>query len=61
MRGRDKRRWRDLCEEAEAVDDAKKLQKLARQITHILDTEQKRLRNPLRQPKVKRVGKTTIA
>jgi hypothetical protein len=37
------------------------LQKLARQITHILDTEQKRLRNPLRQPKVKRVGKTTIA
>ena len=61
MRGRDKRRWRDLCEEAEAVDDAKKLQKLARQITNILDAEQKRLRNPLRQPKVKRVGKTTIA
>lgn len=43
------------------MDDAKKLQELARQITHILDAEQKRLRNPPRQPKVKRVGKTAIA
>jgi hypothetical protein len=30
------RSWRDLCEEAEAEMDPRKLQKLAEQITHIL-------------------------
>jgi len=44
MHGPDKRRWRDLCEEAEVEDDPRKLQKLTDQITRILNAEQKRLK-----------------
>jgi hypothetical protein len=44
MNARNKRVWRDLCEEAEAVEDWEKLRKLAEQITAILDVEQERLK-----------------
>jgi hypothetical protein len=41
-----KRRWKDLCGEAEVQEEPIKLAKLANQITCILDAEQKRLREP---------------
>ena len=44
MRGPDKRRWRDLCEEAEVEEDPRKLQKLTNQIMRILNDQQKRLK-----------------
>jgi len=43
MNARNKRRWSDLCGEAEVEEDPKKLQKLAEQITRILDEERARL------------------
>lgn len=45
MNARNKRRWSDLCGEAEVEEDLEKLQKLAEQITHILDDEQARLKS----------------
>ena len=44
MNARNKRLWSDLCGEAEVEDDLEKLQKLAKQITRILDDEQARLK-----------------
>jgi hypothetical protein len=44
MNARNKRLWSDLCGEAEVEDDLEKLQKLAEQITRILDDEQARLK-----------------
>jgi hypothetical protein len=44
MNARNKRRWSDLCGEAEVEEDLKKLQNLADQITRILDDEQSRLK-----------------
>jgi hypothetical protein len=44
MNARNKRRWSDLCGEAEVEEDLENLQKLAEQITRILDDEQARLR-----------------
>jgi hypothetical protein len=44
MNARNKRRWSDLCGEAEVEDDVEKLRKLAEQITRILDVEQARLK-----------------
>ena len=44
MNARNKRRWSDLCGEAEVEDDLAKLQKLAEQITRILRDEQARLK-----------------
>jgi hypothetical protein len=44
MNARNKRRWNDLCGEAEVEEDLKHLQKLAEQITRILDDEQARLK-----------------
>jgi hypothetical protein len=44
MNARNKRRWSDLCGEAEVEDDLEKLRKLAEQITRILDVEQTRLK-----------------
>jgi hypothetical protein len=41
-----KRRWNDLCGEAQVEEDPGKLRKLAKQIIRILDAEQKRLRKP---------------
>jgi hypothetical protein len=60
MNARNKRRWSDLCGEAEVEEDLGKLQKLAEQITRILDAEQERLRNRRNQsrPIVKRAAKT---
>jgi hypothetical protein len=48
-----KRRWRDLCEEAEAVDDLEKLQTLTEQITGILNSEQERLKKLMRRSKTR--------
>ena len=45
MNARNKRRWSDLCGEAEVEEDLEKLRKLAEQITRILDDEQDRLKN----------------
>jgi DNA gyrase/topoisomerase IV subunit A len=45
MNARNKRRWSDLCGEAEVEEDLEKLQKLAEQITRILDDEQARLKS----------------
>jgi hypothetical protein len=45
MHARNKRRWRDLCEEAEAEIDPRKLKKLAKQILCILENEQNRANN----------------
>jgi hypothetical protein len=45
MNARNKRRWNDLCGEAEVEEDLEKLQKLAEQITRILDDEQARLKS----------------
>jgi hypothetical protein len=44
MNARNKRRWSDLCGEAEVEDDLEKLRKLAEQITRILYVEQTRLK-----------------
>jgi hypothetical protein len=44
MNARNKRRWSDLCGEAEVEEDLENLQKLAEQITRILDDEQARLK-----------------
>jgi hypothetical protein len=44
MNARNKRRWSDLCGEAEVEEDLEKLRKLAEQITRILDDEQARLK-----------------
>ena len=44
MNARNKRRWNDLCGEAAVEEDLKNLQKLAEQITRILDDEQVRLK-----------------
>jgi hypothetical protein len=44
MNARNKRRWNDLCGEAEVEEDLEKLQKLADQITRILDDAQARLK-----------------
>jgi hypothetical protein len=46
MNARNKRRWSDLCGEAEVQEDTRKLKKLAEQIVRILDAEQKRLQRP---------------
>jgi hypothetical protein len=45
MNARNKRLWSDLCGEAEVEEDLEKLQKLAEQITRILDDEQARLKS----------------
>jgi hypothetical protein len=45
MNIRNKRRWGDLCGEAEAEEDLEKLLKFAEQITRILDDEQARLKS----------------
>jgi hypothetical protein len=45
MHARNKRRWRDLCEEAEVETDPRKFRKLAKQISRILEDEQKRANN----------------
>jgi hypothetical protein len=60
INARNKRRWSDLCGEAEVEANPEKLQMLAEQIMRILDSEQKRLRNPRnhRGPKVRRAAKT---
>ncbi len=48
-----KRRWNDLCGEAQVEKDPGKLRKLAEQITRILDAEQKRLRKPVPKTRVR--------
>jgi hypothetical protein len=49
MNARNKKRWSDLCGEAEVQEDPRKLKRLAEQIVRILDAEQKRLQQPRRR------------
>jgi hypothetical protein len=43
MVGKAKEHWRELCDLAAVVNDPKMFAKLARDIKHLLDAEQKRL------------------
>jgi hypothetical protein len=54
LSGRNMKNWRDLCEEAEAEQDPKRLLKLAAQIARILADKQVRLENYQTRAQTKR-------
>ena len=44
MIDKEKERWRELCEQAAVEKDPDKLQRLVKEINHLLDIKSKRLR-----------------
>lgn len=44
MLGETRERWQKLCEQAAVEQDPEKLMELIRQITHLLDEKEKRLK-----------------
>ena len=58
MKGRNRERFKELCEQAEVVDDCDKLRQLSKQIDSIIETEVAQLKKRRKKSELTALSRT---